>query len=290
MPFHHRGLDHLKLDAAAITIGSFDGVHLGHQTIFERLTAYARGNAIPAVAISVFPPPYVVLRDIREPFCLTLPEERAFILQKMGLDYLVTIPFTRELSAMSPWQFIGWINQNLNIRYLLVGEDFALGKNRQGNPETLAEIGQAMGYRVEVVAFREDAKGRISSSRIRQALTNGSILEANELLGRPYRIPVQIQPGQAAGGQQQCIFTCDPLQLLPRPGLYRARLEDPSQVEISVYVRSENGNEPRLIGRLPSGYNENLNRLPTRLTFLSDTEETPAGFGDLDGNNAITLK
>jgi len=293
MQFHHRGLDSFYLEASAITIGSFDGVHQGHQFIFDRLTTYAKAHSIPSVVITFFPHPIIVLRDIKEPYYLTLPDERASILFQLGIDYVVTIPFTHQLSNFTPFEFMDWVNQHIHIQHIFIGEDFALGKDRKGSPEALKEIGKILGYDLEIISFKEGEQNRVSSSRVRNYLKEGKVENANALLGRPYTIPVQIlsdlKTVNRSGEIITLEMTSDPMQLLPAPGLYNAVLEAVPDIQIPFFVKPKiNDRQSLLIGLFPTKTGSfPLDKIFTRLSFYSRFQKIPAGILGLEKDYPI---
>jgi len=152
---HYRSLEEVNLQNSWLTIGVFDGVHRGHREIINRLTAGAHANGAPAVVLTFDPHPASVLsgQDIK---CLTTPDERADLFAELGVDEVITQRFTRELSAVSAKEYMSRLKERLNLEHLLIGYDFALGKGREGNASRLAEIGQELNYRVEVVPALSD--------------------------------------------------------------------------------------------------------------------------------------
>src|SRR5512134_1944052 len=147
---HYHSLEEANLQNAWLTVGVFDGVHRGHQQIIQELTTGAHANEAPAVVLTFDPHPATVLSG-RELKCLSLPDERADLLGKFGVDVIITERFTRELSSVSAHDFMSRLTRQLGLRHLLIGYDFALGKGREGNASRLAQIGLELGYTVEVV-------------------------------------------------------------------------------------------------------------------------------------------
>ena len=195
---HFRSLADVHLSNAWLTIGVFDGVHRGHQAILNRLTAGAHVNGAPAVLLSFHPHPANVLggRDIR---LLTTPEERADLLASLGVDAIITMPFDRSIAETSARDFMAQLKEHLGLTHLLVGYDFALGKNREGNAQRLAELGLEMGYRVDVVPALGDESGVISSTEIRKLISVGNVTEAAKLLGRNYSLSGPVIHGDGRG-------------------------------------------------------------------------------------------
>ena len=195
---HFRSLADVNLQNAWLTIGVFDGVHRGHQTILNQLTADAHRNGAPAVLLSFHPHPANVLggRDIR---LLTTPEERADLLASLGLDALVTVPFNHSVAETSAHDFMAQLKEHLGLTHLLIGYDFALGKNRKGNAQRLTRLGLEMAYSVDVVPAVSDESGVISSTEIRKLISVGSVSEAAKLLGRNYSLSGPVIHGDGRG-------------------------------------------------------------------------------------------
>jgi riboflavin kinase/FMN adenylyltransferase len=179
-------------------VGVFDGVHRGHQEIIKKLTTGAHANGAPAVVLTFDPHPASVLsgHEIR---CLTLPDERAQLLAELGVDVVITERFTRELSTVSAYDFMSRLTNQLGLRHLLIGYDFALGKGREGNASRLTEIGSELGYGVEVLSALSDESGVISSTEIRKLIEVGNVTEAARLLGHPYSLHGPVIHGDGRG-------------------------------------------------------------------------------------------
>lgn len=195
---HYRALDDVSLQDSWLTIGVFDGVHRGHQQIIRALTAGAHAVGAPAVVLTFDPHPATVLSG-REIKCLTTVEERADLLLALGVDVVVSERFTPELSRVSAHEFMSWLTRRLGLRHLLIGYDFALGKGREGNAARLQEIGQELGYEVQVIPALTDESGVVSSTEIRKLIRVGDVSEAAKLLGRPYSLSGPIIHGDGRG-------------------------------------------------------------------------------------------
>ena len=195
---HYRSLEEVNLQNSWLTIGVFDGVHRGHQEIIKKLTTGAHTNDAPAVVLTFDPHPASVLSG-QEIKCLTLPDERADLLGKLGVDVVITEPFTRELSTVSAHDFMSRLTRRLGLQHLLIGYDFALGKGREGNAARLTEIGSELGYALEVVSALSDESGVISSTEIRKLIEIGNVAEAARLLGHPYSLHGPVIHGDARG-------------------------------------------------------------------------------------------
>jgi riboflavin kinase / FMN adenylyltransferase len=198
---HLRSLEHVHLDSAWITIGSFDGVHRGHQALIKRLVAEAHRAGHLAVVVTFFPHPAVVLRNISTPYYLTTPEEQADLLAALGVDYLVTLTFDRALAGVSATDFVQMLSTHLGLRQLWVGSDFALGRNREGDVPRLRQIGESLGFDVHIMEPEMEEGEIISSSLVRAALKAGRVKEAARLLGRNYSVTGIVIHGDGRGHQ-----------------------------------------------------------------------------------------
>jgi len=195
---HYRSLEEVSLKDSWLTIGVFDGVHRGHRAILHKLVQQAHAQGAPAVALTFEPHPASVLsgKDIR---CLTTPEEKADLLGSLGVDVVVTQRFTRDLSTVPAHEYMSRLKAHLGLSHLLIGYDFALGKEREGNAPRLAEIGLELGYSVEIVSALSDESGVISSTEIRKLVCTGNVSEAAKLLGYPYSMKGEVIHGAGRG-------------------------------------------------------------------------------------------
>ena len=174
---HYHSLEEVPAKNAWLTIGVFDGVHRGHRKIIRKLTTEAHADHAPAVLLTFDPHPASVLTG-QEIKCLTTSEERADLLGSLGVDIVITQRFTRDLSTATALEYMSRLKQTLDLKHLLIGYDFALGKGREGNAKRLAEIGRELGYEVEIVHALSDESGVISSTEIRKLVATGNVSEA----------------------------------------------------------------------------------------------------------------
>ncbi|PWH18409.1 MAG: bifunctional riboflavin kinase/FMN adenylyltransferase [Anaerolineae bacterium] len=195
---HYTSLEAVSLTSSWLTIGVFDGVHRGHQEIIHQLTAGAHADGAPAVLLTFRPHPAKVLagRDIP---CLTTPEERAEILFSLGVDEVITLPFTRDLAERTAEDFMTELKSRLGLHKLLIGYDFALGKGRAGDFHRLREIGKWLGYEVQAIAPVRFSDEIISSTLIRQTVAEGAVRLAAAKLGRYYSVQGPVVPGDGRG-------------------------------------------------------------------------------------------
>lgn len=196
---HYHSLEEVNLENSWLTIGSFDGVHRGHQEIIKKLTTGAQHAGVPAVVLTFFPHPSAVVRKRKRFYYLTSPEERASILGSLGVDVVVTHPFNQSVATYTAEEFMEIVQRQLHPNHLVVGPDFALGRGREGDVSRLRNLGSKLGYTLETVVPVKNNDEVISSSRIRAALTNGDVEYARSMLGRPYQISGKVIPGDGRG-------------------------------------------------------------------------------------------
>jgi riboflavin kinase/FMN adenylyltransferase len=196
---HFWSLEDVNLQDTWLTIGTFDGVHRGHQEIVRKLAAGAHAKGALAVVLTFYPHPAVVLGKRQDPFYLTNPDDRARLLGDYGADIIISFPFTLQTTTTSAYEFISLLKSHIGMVHLLVGPDFALGRDRGGDVATLKRFGQEFNYTLETLSTVELNGEIVSSSRIRQALVAGDLAQVNRLLGRPYLIHGQVVPGDGRG-------------------------------------------------------------------------------------------
>lgn len=220
---HLFSLDDLSMNGAWVTIGSFDGVHRGHQVIINHMVHGAHAAGQLAVVVTFFPHPVVVLKGVQGPIYLTSDEERTRLLADLGVDIVVTLTFDQALASQTAEQFMQNLCDHLQITRLIVGYDFALGRGRQGDIPTLRTLGEELGYEVEVIAPSEIKGLVISSTRIRQLISQGQVSEATQLLGRWYRLSGKVVHGDGRGrtiGIPTANLSIWPERVIPALGVY----------------------------------------------------------------------
>lgn len=234
---HYWSLDGINLDRTWLTIGSFDGVHLGHQDLIQQLTAGASRAGSPAVVLTFYPHPATVLRGRTEPFYLTSPDERAQRLGQLGVDVVITHPFNLQVAATSARDFMQTLVEALQIEHLVIGHDFALGKDRAGDFETLRQIGLECGYQTsQITPFLIDGQV-VSSSHIRFLLGAGQVEEAGRMLGRNYTITGKVETGDQRGrtiGIPTANLAVWAERAIPVTGVYACRIQFGGQTYASV--------------------------------------------------------
>jgi riboflavin kinase / FMN adenylyltransferase len=182
-----------------VTIGTFDGVHRGHRRLLDQAVHRGRELDLPVTGVTFEPVPAAVLRPEAFSGRISTPEEKMEQLAEAGLDEIIVVPFTLELSRWSPEHFMAWLKEKTGLRELWVGEEFALGKDRVGTVERLAEIGASLGFRVVAVPRLTNGEDVVSSSRVRTAVMSGQVATARRLLGRPFRVAGEVVHGQHLG-------------------------------------------------------------------------------------------
>ncbi len=182
-----------------LTIGVFDGVHLGHKHLISRLLEVARQRHLLSGVVTFQQHPEELLPPrTRLPF-LTDIEERIILLKNEGIDVIIPLSFTTELSQLGARQFVSLLQKHLSMRGLVVGSDFALGKNREGDADTLQKLGQDMNFSVTVVPPLVINGEVVSSTTIRRALAEGDMIKIRELTGRPFSLQGRVVTGAGRG-------------------------------------------------------------------------------------------
>lgn len=191
-------LSQVKPEPSCLTIGYFDGVHLGHRYLVGQASAAARRQGLRAVLLTFYPHPSVVLRGA-EPFYLSTREEKLALLSELDLDLIVIQPFTPGLARTRASQFVDWLIEQVGLASLWLGPDFALGYRREGDIPFLRRMGAARGFEVKVVERFKLEGDVVSSSSIRQALRRGDVTLAARYLGRPYCLQGPVVIGAQRG-------------------------------------------------------------------------------------------
>ena len=196
---HFRDLSELQIERSSLTIGSFDGVHLGHQDLLERMAKRAKEADLPVVVLSFFPHPSVVLRQRTPAFYITTPDEKAELLGEEGVDYVITQSFDLELSKVKAGDFLDRLAAQLGFEDLWAGEDFALGHQRRGNRHYLERESLARNFRYHLVPPMLVGGEVVSSTRVREALRSGDVARAATYLGRSFKLLGVVQEGAGRG-------------------------------------------------------------------------------------------
>lgn len=214
---------------SVVTVGAFDGLHLGHQQVLAETVRRARASGRAAVLVTFEPHPAEVLRPATAPPRLTLPRERREVLAELGLDYVMVLRFDQALAARSAEAFVREVLlDRCRCRELVVGWDHHFGRDREGGIELLRRLGGAAGFSVDVVPPVEADGERVSSTRLRRLVAQGSLEEAARCLGRPYAVSGVVRHG-AGRGRQLGVPTANlavpARKQLPPDGVYAVRVE-----------------------------------------------------------------
>ncbi len=182
-----------------ITIGNFDGVHVGHQSLLRRTLEKAKQYKLLPAVITFWPHPLAVLAGLRAPALITPQAERARLFAEHGMALSLELPFTRDIAALSPEEFIKHVIVPLRCRKLVIGYDFSLGKNRAGNVDILQMLGERYGFTVEQMPPIIALDAVVSSTRVRDFVRAGDVWEMQSLLGRYYAIEGKVVHGHGRG-------------------------------------------------------------------------------------------
>lgn len=215
---------------SVITIGTFDGVHLGHREILRDLAERSAARSMPAAVVTFTPHPLAVVNPAAAPKLLTPGDERLTALAAAGApEHVVVIPFTPALASLTAEEFVDMLCERFAMRELVVGYDHGLGRGRQGDVSTLKQLGTTRDFVVHVVEAQMDARGTaISSSAIRRAIAYGDLDVAQSMLGRPYDLFGRVVRGEARGrriGIPTINLEIPREKLLPPDGVYAVRVD-----------------------------------------------------------------
>src|SRR5690606_24352812 len=176
-------------EGTVVTVGTFDGVHLGHLAVLDEITRRARAASRKSVLVTFEPHPLAVVNPQAAPALLTTGPERREVLALTGLDYAVFLQFNRALADLTPERFVREVLiARCGMRGLVIGHDHGFGRGRSGDVETLRRLGASDGFAVDVVGLVERSGHAVSSTAIRRAVAGGDLATARRLLGRPYTL------------------------------------------------------------------------------------------------------
>ncbi|TPV35095.1 bifunctional riboflavin kinase/FAD synthetase [Paucihalobacter ruber] len=261
---------------SVITVGTFDGVHVGHQKILSKLMQRAREHHLKAVVLTLFPHPRMVLNKDSDLKLLLTIEERKNQLKKLGIDEVVIMPFTKTFSNLSPLEYVENILLNeLNTKYIIIGYDHRFGKNRSANILDLKQFGEQFGFEVEEISALEVESVAVSSTKIRKALANGDIETANTYLGYPYFLTGKVVKGRGIGRTIDFptanISIDESYKLIPKNGVYVVKSAINNR---EVFGMMNIGTKPTVDGTQQSievhwfGVNENLYDIVIKIELL----------------------
>ncbi len=237
-------------DETYVTIGTFDGVHFGHQKIIEKLVKEAKKANKKSVVLTFFPHPRMVLQKDASLKLINTIEERAVLLEKTGLDYLIIHPFSKEFSRMSALEFVRDVLVNqLNISKLIIGYDHHFGKNREGNITQLTEYSHVYNFKVEEIPAQDIDTVSVSSTKVRRALVAGNLKTANNYLGYSFMLNGTVVNGKKLGGTigypTANIDIKETYKLIPKNGVYVVKSTIHKKI---VFGMMNIGNRPTVNG------------------------------------------
>ena len=216
---------------AVVTIGNFDGVHLGHQALLHTVNERADNIGGTSVAITFEPHPIRVLKQNDHPPLITLIEQKTELIARANIAVLIVIPFSREFAAITPREFVeDLLVRRIGMKSLVIGRDYTFGKDRKGNLEMLRQWAPELGYDVLLVDWIQSVSSgdRVSSTRIRQMVMEGRMASAKRLLGRYYQIRGKVAEGRNRGGRLLGFPTANinlQDELCPKNGIYAVLVE-----------------------------------------------------------------
>lgn len=231
MKIYHQLSDFKKLDNAIVTIGTFDGVHFGHQKIIKRLCELAKNSEGESVLLTFFPHPRMIIDpENQELKMINTVDEKAQILASLGVDHLIITPFTRDFSNLSANDYIKNILVDaIGTKKIIIGYDHRFGKDRLGNISTLVEKADTYGYQVEEIPEQDINDVAVSSTKIRKALLDGDVALANNYLGYAFSIYGPVikgdKIGRTIGFPTANIFVPETYKLIPSDGIYAVTVE-----------------------------------------------------------------
>ncbi|WP_419213569.1 bifunctional riboflavin kinase/FAD synthetase [Maribacter sp. X9] len=211
-----------------ITIGTFDGVHIGHRKILDKIINHAKNTALKSAVLTFFPHPRMVLQKDADIKLLNTVDEKIAILERLGLDILIIHPFTMEFSRLTATEFVRDILVNtLNIKKVIIGYDHRFGRNRNANITDLIAFGNALDFSVDEIPAQEIDAVSVSSTKIRKALEAGDIETANSYLGYEYMLTGTIVRGKGNGKKlgfpTANLSIAESYKLIPKNGAYTVK-------------------------------------------------------------------
>lgn len=256
-----------------LSIGIFDGVHLGHQLLISKLRERASEGDFLVGVVTFRQHPHLVLTGQKVPF-LTSLAERVRLLRSIGVELIATLSFTYDLAGLPARDYLLLLKKYLKVRHLVVGEDFTLGKDREGNTAVLRQLGSELGIGIDVIPPRLIDGEVVSSTLIRQCLQEGNVTRANKLLGRPFRLEGRVVSGLERGrtlGFPTANLSFDTDQVIPGDGVYATLAHTGKQGQPSVTnigVRPTFGGSERLVEVFIMDFQGDLYGSSLRVDFL----------------------
>ena len=276
---------------AVITIGNFDGVHIGHQALFHEVMEKADALKGTAIAMTFEPHPMRVLKQNNHPPLITLYEQKQELIERSGIDVLICVPFTKAFAELSAEKFIKeLLIEKIGMKAIVVGEDYTFGKNREGNLAVLKSYAPQLDYEVIVAEWIKTTRNvpdRISSTRVRKLVMAGQIESARKMLGRHYQIRGMVVKGRDRGGKLLGIPTANinlQDELCPKTGIYAVTVEYRNRLYKGVanigYSPTFNDNEFTVEVHILD-FNDNIYDQKIRVNFIERIRDEKK-FGHID--------
>lgn len=259
---------------SVLTVGVFDGVHLGHQSLIAKVIAEARAQNAAAGVLTFRNHPDSVLNPDFQPQYITSIEERIRLIEKLGADFVAPVSFDKEVAGLRARKFAELLRCNLRMRGLVVGPDFAMGYKREGNVDKLAEIGAELGFSVSAVDLLSEGGDAVHSTSIRRALVDGSVADAAKKLGRNFAIIGTVVTGDRRGrtlGFPTANIEVRPHMAIPGNGIYATHAfvnGERYMAATSIGTRPTFDGKGRTIEAYLLGFDNNLYNKELRLEFV----------------------
>ncbi|MYC06934.1 MAG: bifunctional riboflavin kinase/FAD synthetase [Chloroflexi bacterium] len=259
---------------SVLTIGVFDGVHLGHQSLITKVIAEARAQNASAGVLTFRNHPDSVLNPNFQPQYITSIEERIRLIEKLGADFVVPVSFDEEVARLRARKFAELLRGKLRMHGLVVGPDFAMGYKREGNVDTLTKIGAELGFSVSAVDLLSEGGTAVRSTNIRRALVDGRVADAAKKLGRNFAIIGSVVPGEQRGrilGFPTANIEVRPHMAIPGNGIYATRAfvnGERYMAATSIGTRPTFDGKGRTIEAYLLGFDSNLYNMELRLEFV----------------------
>jgi len=214
---------------SAVTIGNFDGTHIGHRRLLRGVVEAARERALHATVLTFDPHPAAIVTPERPLRLLSTHAERSTLMQREGIEQVLILPFTFEVAYMTPEEFVEQVLVNtLGARIVVVGENFRFGHKQAGNTRILGELGERFGFETRIVGAVERRGRIVSSSEVRRAVESGNVALAGRLLEHPYALEGEVMAGHGLGAKQTVptLNLRTPAEVIPGTGVYITRTAD----------------------------------------------------------------
>lgn len=273
-----RHLDNLPVfQNPVLTIGTFDGVHYGHQQIIHRVNQLAQQQNGESILITFHPHPRTVVSNADDLLLLSPPDEKFDLLRRYGINNVVVVPFTRAFSEQTPFAYVeDFLVKNFTPKVVVIGYNHRFGKNREGNLELLIKMGKQWGFTVEEISKQEADQMSVSSTLIRKALLTGDIETAQKLLGHEYFVRGIVVKGNQLGSKigfpTANIAIEDPCKLIPDNGVYAVKVHLRSQTYggmLNIGVRPTVDGQTKTIEVNIFDFSDNIYGEPIQIEFKS---------------------